>query len=103
MDVATLIRGIKRFEWDEANRSHIAKHNVVPQEAEDVFFDPDNTLDEDIEHSTVEKRFLIIGKTKDERLLYQIFTIRGNKIRIVSSRNLNKKEVSLYEKKVSRS
>lgn len=91
------------FEWDEANISHIARHKVLPKEAEEVFFDPDNILDEDIKHSTVEKRFLIIGKTRKGRLLYQIFTIRGDKMRIISSRDLNKKEVVLYEKETSRS
>lgn len=93
--------GVIEFEWDEANIAHIAKHNVVPNEAEDVFFDENNIQDEDIEHSTVEKRFLIVGKTKRSRLLYQIFTIRGNKIRVISSRDINKKEVELYEKEIS--
>ena len=63
-----------------------------------MFFDKNNVLDEDIKHSTVEKRFLIIGNTQKGRLLYQIFTKRGNKIRIISSRDINKKEVKLYEK-----
>lgn len=91
------------FEWDEANIAHIAKHDVRPEEAEEVFFDKDKIQDEDIKHSTVEKRFLIIGKTKKGRLLYQIFTIRGNKVRVISSRSINKKEVYLYEKETSSS
>lgn len=86
------------FEWDEANIAHIARHNVTPEEAEQVFFDENNALDEDIEHSKAEKRFIIIGKTQKGRLLYQIFTKRGNKIRVISSRDINKKEVNLYEK-----
>lgn len=89
------------FEWDAANISHIAKHNVIPEEAEDVFFDENNVQDEDLEHSTDEERFLIIGKTTEGRLLYQIFTRRGNKIRVISSRDINKKEVHLYEKKAN--
>ncbi len=28
------------FDWDEHNEDHIAKHNVAPYEAEEVFFDP---------------------------------------------------------------
>ncbi len=92
-----------KFDWDEANISHITKHNVVPKEAEDVFFDKNNVLDDDIGHSTTEARFLIIGKTKKGRVLYQIFTIRGDKIRVISSRSINKKEVKLYEKEISSS
>lgn len=91
------------FEWDDANIEHIAQHNVLPSEAEDLFFDTNNVLDKDIEHSISEDRFIIIGKTKEERLLYQIFTKRGNKIRVISARDINKKEVKLYEEKTHRS
>lgn len=89
---------ITGFEWDKANIAHIAKHNVLPKEAEEVFFDKDNVQDEDLEDSKDEERFLIIGKTDKGRVLYQIFTIRGDKIRVISSRDINKKEVRLYEK-----
>jgi uncharacterized protein len=98
----SLLDDITEFEWDKANIEHIAHHNVTPEEAEQVFFDIDNALDEDIKHSTVEKRFIIIGKTEKGRLLYQIFTRRGDKIRIISSRDINKKEVNLYEKATRR-
>ena len=92
----SLLDGVSGFEWDETNIAHIARHNVTPEEAEQVFFDANNALDEDIKHSTVEKRFIIIGKTEKGRLLYQIFTRRGDKIRIISSRDINKREVELY-------
>ncbi|OGD92850.1 hypothetical protein A2697_05235 [Candidatus Curtissbacteria bacterium RIFCSPHIGHO2_01_FULL_41_44] len=98
----SLLDDVAGFEWDEANIAHIARHNVTPEEAEQVFFDTDNALDEDIRHSTIEKRFIIIGKTQNRRLLYQIFTRRGDKIRIISSRDINKKEVNLYEKTTRR-
>jgi len=94
---------ITGFEWDQANIVHIAKHDVSAKEAEEVFFDNDNVQDEDLEHSTTEERFLIIGKTKKGRILYQIYTIREDKIRVVSSRGINKKEVKLYEKETSSS
>lgn len=88
---------VLEFEWDEANIAHIAKHRVLPKESEEVFFDKDNVQDEDLEHSKFEKRSLIIGKTKKGRLLYQIFTIRGGKIRVISSRDINKREVYIYK------
>jgi uncharacterized DUF497 family protein len=91
------------FEWDMGNIDHIAKHKVKPQEAEEVFFDKKSQVSRDIRHSKSEDRFIIIGKTKKNRLLYQVFTFRGNKMRIISSRDLNKKEVKLYEKKTNRS
>jgi len=98
-----LLKHVTGFEWDKSNIGHIAKHKVTPEEAEDAFFDKENILDDDLKHSTIEKRFIIIGKTSKGRLLYQIFTLRTGKIRVISSRNINKKEVILYEKKISRS
>jgi uncharacterized DUF497 family protein len=103
MVVIDVLEGVVGFEWDEGNIEHIVEHDVTPDEAEQVFSDPDNVLSEDVEHSLVETRFLIIGKTEQGRLLYQIFTRRGDKIRVVSSRDINKKEVYLYEKKAHRS
>ncbi|MDP2585394.1 MAG: BrnT family toxin [Candidatus Levybacteria bacterium] len=97
------LRNVTGFEWDESNIQHLARHSVTPSEAEDVFFDIDNVLNEDLKHSIVENRFIIIGKTKEKRLLYQIFTKRGDKIRVISSRDINKKEVKLYEEKTRRS
>ncbi|MDP2638115.1 MAG: BrnT family toxin [Candidatus Levybacteria bacterium] len=97
------LKGVVGFEWDDANIEHIARHNVSPAEAEEVFFDINNVQDEDVRHSIAEDRFIIIGKIKEGRLLYQIFTKRRNKIRVISSRDINKKEVQLYEKKTRRS
>lgn len=48
-------------------------------------------------HSDGEERFRIVGKTKKGRLLFIAFTIRKSKIRVISARNINKKEVYLYE------
>lgn len=101
--VIDALKGVTGFEWDEANIAHIARHDVTPDEAEEVFSDSENVLDEDVEHSRAEQRFLIIGKTEQGRLLYQVFTRRGDKIRVISSRDINRKEVALYEKEVSSS
>lgn len=87
------------FEWDKGNIGKNKKHNVADKEAEEVFFDEKKVIYKDIFHSQKEERFIILGKTKKERLLYTVFTIRGKKIRIISARDINKKEVRLYEKK----
>ncbi|HIE24125.1 MAG TPA: BrnT family toxin, partial [Candidatus Korarchaeota archaeon] len=49
-------------------------------------------------HSKEEERFILLGKTKKERVLFVVFTIRNDKIRIISVRDINKKERRLYEK-----
>lgn len=97
------LRSVAGFDWDNANIFHIGIHKVTVEEAEDIFFDVNNRLDDDAKHSLVEDRFIIIGKTQKGRILYQIFTKRNGKIRVISSRDINKKEVYLYEKKASRS
>ena len=87
------------FLWDEGNeQKNLKKHGIGLQEIEEVFFDPDKKLFEDRLHSGKEERNILLGKTKQERMLFVAFTIRSNKIRVISARDLNKKERSLYEK-----
>ncbi|MFX0195841.1 MAG: BrnT family toxin [Candidatus Hodarchaeota archaeon] len=38
----------------------------------------------------------MLGKTDNERLLFVVFTIRSNKIRVISARDMNRKERRLY-------
>ncbi|MBI5358174.1 BrnT family toxin [Candidatus Amesbacteria bacterium] len=64
------------FEWDKGNIGKNKKHRVSDEEAEEIFSD-------------LEKK----------RQLLVIYTIRDNRIRIISARDLNKKkEKHLYEK-----
>ena len=86
------------FEWDRGNNGKNLKHNVDDREAEEVFLDGDKLLYKDNLHSGSEQRFIVLGKTKKGRMLYIAFTKRAKKIRIISARDINKKEVSLYEK-----
>ncbi len=87
------------FEWDKANiEKNKIKHNVSFKEAEEVFInEPLKTL-KDIRHSQIEDRFIAFGITNKKRKLYLIFTIRGEKIRIISARDQSKKERKYYEK-----
>lgn len=85
------------FEWDEGNTGKNKKHQVEDQEAEEVFLDEGKVVLKDKIHSEQENRFILLGKTKKGRLLYIAFTIRRKKIRIISARDINKKEVYLYE------
>ncbi len=91
---------VKEFQWDKGNKNkNWLKHKVSNQESEEAFFDKKVKILKDILHSNKEKRFILLGKTKKERLLFIVFTIRDKKIRVISSRDANKKEVKLYEKK----
>ncbi len=87
------------FEWDKGNIGKNKKHNVEDNEAEEVFFDENKKAFKDHLHSGKEERFRIIGRTKNARVLFVVFTIRKGRARIISVRDINKKEVDLYEEK----
>ena len=93
------VRKIISFEWDIHNRDkNFAKHRVTDAECEEVFFDEKKKVLKDLLHSGTEKRHITIGRTKNNRVLFTAFTIRKHKIRVISARDLNKKERHLYEK-----
>lgn len=99
-----VIGKVFEFEWDRGNTDkNLKRHKVDNREAEEIFFDKKRFVFKDKLHSLGEERIRIIGKTKKKRLLFVVFTKRGKKIRIISARDINKKEVHLYEKKVSSS
>nr|WP_281719785.1 BrnT family toxin [Nitrosomonas nitrosa] len=88
------------FEWDEGNQEkNWHKHRVTQEEAEQVFLDPHKQDYPDPAHSKKELRKILVGRTLKGRMLLLVYTIRGDAIRIISARDLNKrKEVDLYEK-----
>lgn len=93
-----ILKEISSFEWDNGNKGkNFLKHRVIDEECEEVFFDQNKKILIDAVHSGIEERYLLIGKTKKQRMLFLVFTIRKNKIRIISARDLNKKEYKLYE------
>jgi len=88
------------FEWNKGNKDkNWLKHKVKNEECEEIFFDKKKKILKDVLHSGKEKRFIILGKTKKERLLFVVLTIRNKKVRVISARDVNKKEVILYEEK----
>lgn len=93
------INELIKFQWDDGNKNkNWEKYKITDKEAEEVFFDKKKKIFKDRLHSDKEERFRILGKTKKEKLLFIAFAIRQGKIRIISARKINKKEVYLYEK-----
>lgn len=88
------------FDWDKGNiGKNLIKHNVSDKETEEVFKNKPIFILKDEKHSLVEKRYMIWGTTNKGRRLSVIFTIRKGKIRVISSRNMHKKERKEYEEK----
>jgi len=86
------------FDWDEGNRQkNWENHQVDYRECEEVFFNQPLLVNEDVKHSFQEQRYYVLGRSDAGRALFLVFTIRNNKIRIISARDQSKKERTIYE------
>ena len=86
------------FEWDPAKaRDNEAKHGVNFLEATEVFADSLSSTAADPDHSLDEERFVIFGRTLGDRYLVVAFTERGGRLRIVSARQMTRRERQAYE------
>ena len=94
-----LFEGVEGFQWDAANsEKNQLKHSVLPLECEEVFFNNPILLFDDVKHSQLEARYYLLGKTNTERKLFIVFTVRSKLIRVISARDMSKKERAIYEK-----
>lgn len=85
------------FEWDDANRGKNLKHGVQNWECEQIFFNEPLIVLDDPKHSMAEKRNAAFGITDDGRQLAVVYTMRGSNIRVISARDMNRKERRFYE------
>jgi len=82
------------FDWDDANREHIAEHGVSPLEAEEVVeHDP---IDLGRQDEDGEERYLELGETRRGRILLVVTTMRGRKIRVVTAYDAPKRWRNYY-------
>ena len=87
------------FDWDDANtHKNWERHQVTPEEAEDVFFHEPLVVRSDIGHSKTEKRYFALGQTSVGRRLFIVFTVRRKLIRVISARDMNRNETGAYER-----
>jgi uncharacterized DUF497 family protein len=90
---------IDGFEWDDSNRTkNWVKHQVSASECEEIFFNLPILLADDVKHSQEENRFYVLGQTNAGRRLFISFIIRQNKIRVISARDMSRKEREVYGK-----
>jgi uncharacterized DUF497 family protein len=87
------------FDWDEGNLlKNWEKHGVSAPECEQIFFNRPLITSHDEKHSQQETRFFALGQTDTERLLFVVFTIRNELIRVISARDMNREERKVYKK-----
>ena len=85
------------FEWDEGNSTkNWVQHDVTNGECEQIFFNRPLIVKRDKAHSEIENRYYALGRTNFNRLLFMVFTIRGQKIRIISARDMTSAEIERY-------
>jgi len=98
MIVTVSLPEFEGFDWDEGNsEKNWLSHQVTPQEAEQAFFNSPVIVADDVKHSRKEKRYLILGQTDKNRPLFIAFTLRKGRIRVISARDMNRKERKVYE------
>jgi uncharacterized DUF497 family protein len=90
---------VEGFEWDKGNiQKNWERHGVSHIECEEAFFNNPLVVKKDAPHSTNEERYFVLGRTDTGRLLFIVFTVRNNRVRVISARDMSKKERKLYEK-----
>jgi uncharacterized protein len=94
--------GIEGFDWDAANQEkNWLRHAVTTSECEDVFFNHPLVVQSDLRHSHTEERYFVLGQTNAGRHLFIVFTLRKNRIRVISARDMSRKERIAYAKATS--
>lgn len=90
------------FEWDKGNRDKsLKKHGVTNEETEQVF-NNNPLVSKDLKHSTgKEERHQCLGETDKKKTLFISFTLREDKVRIISARPMSRRERKVYEKEKS--
>jgi uncharacterized protein len=86
------------FEWDPKKAiKNLRMHKVSFTEAATVFNDPLGVTVPDPDHSSEEERYIIVGVSSRLRHLMVAFAERGDRMRIISARELTRTERKTYE------
>ena len=98
MEPNELLRTCSGFRWDDGNAPKIwDKHKVSIGEAEQVFFNHPLVVGVDAKHSSAENRYYALGESDAGRRLFIVFTIREEEIRIISARDMSRRERKRFE------
>jgi hypothetical protein len=86
------------FEWDDGNADkNWLRHRVSQAECEQIFFNQPLVTAEDSLHSYGESRHYALGQTDAGRLLFLVYTLRDERIRVISARDMMPRERKEYE------
>ncbi|MCL4183471.1 MAG: BrnT family toxin [Burkholderiaceae bacterium] len=89
------------FEWDRAkSEACLERRGFDFAYALSVFLDPHRLVARDERWDYGEDRYRLLGKFEG-RVYCLAFTVRGDRIRIISARRANRREVGKYENSTS--
>jgi uncharacterized DUF497 family protein len=89
------------FEWDaDKAEANVKKHGVSFEEGATAFQDPLARIHADPDHSGQEARAIPIGHSQRQRLLLVAFTDRRGRLRLISAREVTRRERRDYEESI---
>jgi uncharacterized DUF497 family protein len=81
------------FEWDESNIGHVARHQYLPDEVEEVFAEGCHV------RRSREGRYLAYGRTFAGRMTLAVFQrLPGRRVRVITAREMSEKERRQYRR-----
>ncbi len=92
-----VLRDCTGFQWDAGNATkNWDLHRVSDAECEQVFFNRPILVAPDRVHSQAEPRYAALGQTAAGRRLAIVFTTRGSLLRVISARDMSRRERRVY-------
>lgn len=86
---------VTNLDWDDDNISHIARHEVIPEEVEEVCFSHSSCIE-----TARKSLYYITGQTETGRYLFLAAKCLGHgKARIITARDMDQKEKIRYKKR----
>ncbi len=87
------------FDWDSGKKGkNWEKHRVSDGGCEEILFNQPLVAGRDVEHTRYENRYYALGRTDGERLLFVAFTVRNARIRVISARDMTRREIRKYQR-----
>lgn len=84
------------FDWEEGNEEKVLKR-VSERELREAFIDPDQ-VDREAYIVGGERRWTFFAKTWGGRMIFVVYTMRGDRVRVISARDAEGDEKSIYRR-----
>ena len=84
------------FDWDAGNEDKVLER-ASEKELREAFTDPDQ-VDRDTYAVQEERRWTFFAKTWSGRRLFVVYTMRADKVRVISTRTADDDEKQIYRK-----